>query len=154
MIAVDTQTWPIAGLTEIEAELSGFLHLLAQHAGERSCENMADCYHLPSIFVDEDDKRVCYTREEIAERLSMYLVDNNSGVAGTYIPKLTQIMPLSKDTFFVQVSWIWLDEHHHPARGRLSSFTIQRGGRYGFEIVVAVNDEEQVKDEMQQREQA
>lgn len=146
--------WPIAGISECEAELSGFLHLLAQHASEHDCEKMADCYHLPSIFVDEDDKRVCYSREEIATHVASYLVHQAAGNAGTYIPNLTQVMPLSKDTFFVQVSWIWLDEAHHPARGRLSSFTIQRGGRYGFEIVVAVNDEEQVKDEMQQRKQA
>jgi hypothetical protein len=121
--------------------LVNFFAQLAAKASENDISLLCDFFHIPVIFVEDEAKAVCTSKADIEAELRKYVVPTNKATGGCYTPTISLTMPLAPDIIFVQVNWQWKNQSGQVEHTRVASYTMQKSGVYGYDIVVAVNDD-------------
>ena len=127
-----------------ESALVQFFDSLSMAMNSVDEENLLPYYHVPSVFVSNEEKTVCSSEEKVRERLHR-LFDNCHHSQGIdHQAKVVHCMSLSDSILFAKIDWQVTNNQNEQKNVCSTSYTLERGGKHGFDIIVSVISEEEV----------
>lgn len=126
-----------------EQALEKFFYAFSQTMNQMSMESLKVFYHVPCVFVSSDDKAVCSNAAQIEKRLSELFHGFQPTVPVKHEATIVHGMSLSDSVLFAKVDWRMLNENNDSSFRCSTSYTLERGGEHGFDIIVSVIDEEE-----------
>ncbi|WP_124916892.1 hypothetical protein [Alteromonas flava] len=129
--------------TQDEQALEQFFNSLSHAMSEVSLSELLAFYHVPSVFVSNDDKVVCSTTEEVTQRLTRLFERCQQANAIQHDATIVHAMSLSDRVLFAKVRWQIKNSQNDVCLTCATSYTLEKGGEYGFDIIVSVIDEEE-----------
>jgi hypothetical protein len=121
--------------------LEAFFSHMRNNLASKDVDALVEQHHIPSIFVNEGDKRICANKDEVRQQVESVIEKAAFLKAESFQCDLVQTIRLSEKIFFVQVKWLWNDAQNNEALRRITSYTLQEVEPDEFDVVVSVTDE-------------
>jgi len=118
-----------------------FFEDMVAYLSARDTESLAALYHIPTVFVDEGEKKICANRDEVSAQLEGLFTTSTFSATTQFEFFVSQSVKLSEALFFVQVVWNWKDEAGSEVLYRVTSYTLQQNSGGHYDIVVSVADD-------------
>ncbi len=126
-----------------EQALERFFYAFSHAMNQMSIASLKSFYHVPCVFVSVDEKTVCSNAVLIEKRLTELFHGFQPAVPVKHEATIVHAMPLSETVLFAKVDWRMLNENNDSSFRCSTSYTLERGGAHGFDIIVSVIDEEE-----------
>ncbi|MDM7860011.1 hypothetical protein QTP81_05305 [Alteromonas sp. ASW11-36] len=126
-----------------EQALERFFFALSQAMSDVSLGELLAFYHVPCVFVSNDEKTVCSNPEQITSRLTRLFEPCQKANAIQHNATVVHAMTLSDSILFAKVDWQICNDKNDVEFSCSTSYTLERGGEFGFDIIVSVIDEEE-----------
>lgn len=132
-----------------EFALEKFFHSLSVAMNSVDEKNLLPFYHVPCVFVANDEKSVCSTKSQVLKRLHRLLSECHNLQGIDHQATVSHSMSLSESILFAKIDWRVCNSQNDECLACSTSYTLERGGEYGFDIIVSViNEEEKVLDDL------
>jgi len=132
-----------------ENALEKFFHSLSVAMNSVDEQNLLPYYHVPCVFVATDEKSVCSNKAQVLERLHRLLAECHSLQGIDHQATVVHTMSLSDSILFAKINWRVCNSQNDQCLVCSTSYTLERGGKHGFDIIVSViNEEEKVLDDL------
>ncbi|MBT0584798.1 hypothetical protein [Alteromonas oceanisediminis] len=126
-----------------EQAIDKFFYTLSEVMNSAEIAQLLSFYHLPSVFVSDEEKTVCSTPDQVSSRLLALFAHSNNIEKIEHQATVVHVMSLSDSILFAKVDWRICDENNQMCTTCSTSYTLERGGMHGFDIIVSVIDEEE-----------
>lgn len=126
-----------------EIALEKFFHSLSMAMNSVDEENLLPYYHVPCVFVADDEKAVCSTIDNVRERTHRLLAECHNLQGIDHQATVVHCMSLSDSILFAKIDWRVYNSQNDQCSICSTSYTLERGGEHGFDIIVSVIDEEE-----------
>ncbi|WP_100642005.1 hypothetical protein [Alteromonas facilis] len=126
-----------------ELALDNFFKALSGAMSEVSLSELLAFYHVPCVFVSNEDKTICSTTEEVTQRLAKLFERCQQANAIQHEANIVHAMKLSDSVLFAKVNWDIKNRQNDVCLTCSTSYTVEKGGEFGFDIIVSVIDEEE-----------
>ncbi|MFC3093223.1 hypothetical protein DRW07_03250 [Alteromonas sediminis] len=125
---------------EHKENITAFFEQMVQYLIAKDTEALAALYHIPTVFVDEGEKKICANREEICAKLAAIMRSSSFCATSHFEFFVSHSVKLSEALYFIQVVWDWKDSAGNLVVNRMTSYTLQQSSNGHFDIVVSVAD--------------
>lgn len=126
-----------------EAALEQFFSAFSEAINKAALEELAVFYHVPCVFVSNDEKSVCSSTDQIIKRVGVLLDVCQKVDAIKHSATIVHSMSLSDRVLFAKVDWQIRNSQDELCLTCATSYTLERGGAHGFDIIVSVIAEEE-----------
>lgn len=122
-----------------------FLDIYAKALNSFDAKKVASFCLPPTIFMNDQRKKVMVTKEELEQTFSRMFENFNLAGIKTCMPKLQQTMRLSDSLFFSKMRWQFYDAQEQLCFGCAMSYTLQKMSDDTLKIIVVVIDDDEKK---------
>ncbi len=126
-----------------EQALERFFLALSQAMSDVALGELLAFYHVPCVFVSKEEKAVCSSAEQVTSRLTRLFEPCQKANAIKHNASVVHAMTLSNTILFATVDWQICNDKNDVKFCCSTSYTLERGGEFGFDIIVSVIDEEE-----------